>query len=72
MTNWFRIARPLEEDVEICFDYQADWDLFSDALDGRVQSWGRPRMVSRNINQLLRTNSIPRTICQSIMRYIMY
>ena len=33
MTTWLRIVRPLEEDVEICFDYQSDWDLFSSALD---------------------------------------
>jgi len=54
MATWLRIVRPHEEDVEICFDYQTDWDLFSYTLDGRVPSWCRPRMVSRNINELLR------------------
>lgn len=54
ITSWLKIIRTLDEDVDICFDYQTDWDLFSVALDGRVPSWCRPYMVSRNINELLR------------------
>ncbi len=54
MTTWLRIVRPLEEDVEICFDYQSDWDLFSSALDYRVPPWCQARMINRNINELLR------------------
>ena len=52
--SWLNIIRSREEDVEICFDYQTDWDLFVVALDGRVPLWCRPRMVSRHINELLR------------------
>lgn len=55
MTTWLRIVRPFEEEeVEICFDYESDWDLFSSALGYRVPPWCVPRMVSRNINELLR------------------
>lgn len=54
MTAWLRIVRPCEQDVEICFDYQSDWDLFSKALDYRAPPWCKPRMVGRNINELLR------------------
>ncbi|MFL9927157.1 3'-5' exoribonuclease [Herbaspirillum lusitanum] len=54
ITSWLKIIRPHDEDVDICFDYQTDWDLFSVALDGRVPAWCRPCMVSRNINELLR------------------
>jgi hypothetical protein len=54
ITNWLKIIRSRDEDVEICFDYETDWDLFSQALDGRVPTWCRPRMVSQNINELLR------------------
>lgn len=54
MTTWLSIVRPGEADVEICFDYQSDWDLFSNALDYRVPPWCQPRIVSRNINELLR------------------
>ena len=54
ITNWLQIVRSGEENVDICFDYQTDWDLFTIALNGRVPPWCRPRMVSRNINELLR------------------
>jgi hypothetical protein len=54
ITNWLKIIRSGEENLEICFDYQTDWDLFATALDGRVPPWCQPRMVSRNINELLR------------------
>jgi len=54
ITSWLKIIRTHDEVVDICFDYQTDWDLFSVALDGRVPSWCRPCMVSRNINELLR------------------
>ncbi|MFJ9452371.1 hypothetical protein [Herbaspirillum sp. NPDC101397] len=54
ITSWLKIIRIHDEVVDICFDYQTDWDLFSVALDGRVPTWCRPCMVSRNINELLR------------------
>jgi hypothetical protein len=34
MTNWLRLVRPKDQEVFICYDYQTDWDLFYDALDG--------------------------------------
>lgn len=52
--TWLKIIRSGKEDVEICFDYQTDWDLFTIALDGRVPAWCRPRSVDRHINELLR------------------
>jgi hypothetical protein len=52
--TWLEIIRRRDEDVEICFDYQTDWDLFSDALDYRIPPWCRGRMVGQNINELLR------------------
>ena len=54
ITTWLTIIRPDPEEIEICFDFQTDWDLFVLALDNRVPSWCQPRMVSRNINELLR------------------
>jgi hypothetical protein len=54
ITNWLKIIRHGAEDVEICFDYQTDWDLFASALDYRIPSWCCPRMVADNINELLR------------------
>lgn len=42
------------EDVEICYDYQTDWDLFYDILDGRVPPWCQRRLVADRINELLR------------------
>lgn len=52
--GWLKLVRSGDEDMEICFDYQTDWDLFSEALDCRIPSWCRHRMVSCNINELLR------------------
>lgn len=52
--SWLDIVRNRGEEVEICCDYQTDWDLFIDALDYRVPSWCQMRRVARNINELLR------------------
>jgi hypothetical protein len=54
ITQWLRIVRPTNEDVFICYDYQTDWDLFYDALDGRVPPWCKRRLVADRINELLR------------------
>lgn len=51
--SWLDIVRSRGEEVEICVDYQTDWDLFVDALDYRVPPWCRMRMVAKNINELL-------------------
>lgn len=52
--EWLKIVRSQDETVEICFDFQTDWDLFVDALDYRVPDWCSRRHVGRNINELLR------------------
>lgn len=51
--TWLEIVRLGNEPMEICFDYQTDWDLFVDALDYRVPEWCQPRLVASNINELL-------------------
>ncbi|TDY88408.1 UNVERIFIED_ORG: hypothetical protein DFO49_4021 [Herbaspirillum seropedicae] len=33
MTNCLRLLRPKDEEVFICYDRQADWDLFYNVLD---------------------------------------
>lgn len=52
--NWLNFVRNQDEEVEICVDYQTDWDLLVEALEGRVPPWCRMRRVARNINELLR------------------
>ncbi|RFB67525.1 MULTISPECIES: 3'-5' exoribonuclease [unclassified Herbaspirillum] len=54
ITNWLNLVRSGSKDVEICFDYQTDWELFRQALDNNVPSWCKPRLVSDQINELLR------------------
>jgi hypothetical protein len=54
MTNWLRLIRPKDQEVFICYDYQTDWDLFYDVLDGRVPPWCKRRLVADRINELLR------------------
>ncbi|MFZ6681938.1 hypothetical protein [Undibacterium sp. Tian12W] len=64
LLSWLNLVRTRGADIEICFDYQTDWDLFADALDYRVPNWCHPRLVANEINELLRyefhqKNSLP-------------
>lgn len=52
--TWLSIVRNRDEQVDICIDYQTDWELFCVALDYRVPGWCIQRMVAMNINELLR------------------
>ncbi|MFS2113405.1 hypothetical protein [Herbaspirillum frisingense] len=52
--DWFGLVRSKAEFLEICFDYQTDWDLLADAMDSCVPQWCLPRFIGRNINELLR------------------
>lgn len=54
MTNWLKLVRPKDQEVFICYDYQTDWDLFYDVLDGRVPPWCKRRLVADRINEILR------------------
>lgn len=51
--NWLGIVRRNGEPVEICIDYQTDWNLFCKALDYRVPTWCMKRLIAQNINDLL-------------------
>lgn len=52
---WLGLVRSSREDLEICYDYQGDWDLLCEALGDYIPPWCKPRMVGgRNINELLR------------------
>ncbi|MDY7577274.1 3'-5' exoribonuclease [Herbaspirillum sp. RTI4] len=53
LLTWLEKVKGQHEQLEICFDYQTDWDLFNDTLEYRVPEWCRPRNVVRNINELL-------------------
>jgi len=62
--TWLEIIKRRGDDVEICVDYQTDWDLFADAMENRVPPWCKLRHIGRNINELLRyayhkTNGLP-------------
>lgn len=54
MMQWLRIVRPADSEIYICYDYQTDWDLFYDVLDGQVPNWCKKRLVADRINELLR------------------
>ncbi len=49
---WLSAARSESIDIEICYDYQTDWDLFIDAIDYQVPSWCHPRLVASDINEI--------------------
>jgi hypothetical protein len=48
---WLETIKPVDEEVQICVDYQTDWDLFVDVLDYRVPPWCRQRMIAQNISE---------------------
>jgi hypothetical protein len=52
--NWLHLVRRSQDPIEICFDYQSDWDLFVTALDGKVPGWIHPRDIDREASDLLR------------------
>ncbi|MDR9837785.1 3'-5' exoribonuclease [Herbaspirillum huttiense] len=54
MIDWLKLVRQKDQEVFICHDYQTEWDLFYDALDGRVPPWCKRRLVADRINELLR------------------
>lgn len=51
---WLSTVRPVNSGVEICYDYQTDWDLFIDATDYQVPAWCHPRLIASNINEVLK------------------
>ncbi|WP_295748377.1 hypothetical protein [Undibacterium sp.] len=53
LMTWLEIARPRQQDIEICYDHQNDWNLFIDALDYRVPPWVTSRNVCYEIEDIL-------------------
>lgn len=51
--DWLKLIRRGNEDIQICYDYQTDWDLFTDALSGEIPSFVKPRLVNSEISELL-------------------
>lgn len=51
--DWLKLVRRGNEDLQICYDYQTDWDLFADALNGDIPSFIKPRLVNSEISDLL-------------------
>lgn len=51
---WLSAVRPDNADIDLCYDYQTDWDLFIDAIDYQVPAWCCPRLVAHKINEALR------------------
>jgi hypothetical protein len=51
--KWFEQIRRGEQRVEVCFDYQTDWDLLIDVLGYQVPPWCSSRKIAGNINEVL-------------------
>ncbi len=51
---WLSAVRLENTDIEICYDYQTDWDLFIDAIDYQVPAWCHPRLIASNIDEVLK------------------
>jgi hypothetical protein len=52
--TWLKLVRSGSEDIDICFDYWTDWDLFRQALGNNVPQWCKSRLVADRINEILR------------------
>lgn len=52
--KWLKLIQNANaSEIQICFDYQTDWDLFVDALDGEVPRFIRPCLINTEISDLL-------------------
>lgn len=54
IVSWLEQVKNGNQDIEICYDYQTDWDLFADVLDYRIPSWCRARLVAHHIDEVRR------------------
>jgi hypothetical protein len=54
IVQWLCVIRPGSGVLRICYDYQTDWDLFIEAMDGQIPTWCTGRLVADRINELLR------------------
>lgn len=53
--DWLGLVRPSHDDLEICYDYTGDWELFYNAMGGYMPSWCQKRLLGQgNVNELLR------------------
>ena len=59
--DWLRVIRPSGEDLQICYDYDTDWALFVDALNGSIPEWVTPLNVGADSNILLHFNFFKHT-----------
>lgn len=51
---WLTGLWPEGENLEICFDFDGDFQLLEHALGDQMPVWCKPRHVGRNINELYR------------------
>ena len=51
--NWLKLVRRSNEEIKICFDYQTDFDLLLDAINGELPSFAKGENISRGISELL-------------------
>lgn len=50
LLTWLEEIRPEDDDLQICIDYQTDWDLFADAMDYRVPEYCKCKHVRQSID----------------------
>lgn len=55
LTEWLRLVRPTGDEIHLCYDFQADWDIFAMVLKERVPKWIKGRLVVRAVAPLLIT-----------------
>lgn len=63
--KWLESVKNNNKEVEICFDYQTDWDLFIDALDYQLPQHYSPRFSAAEIDEVMvytfhRMNGLPK------------
>ena len=53
LLSWLKSQRLGSGAVQICIDYDTDWDLFCAALNNQIPSWCKKKNVWSNIDNLL-------------------
>lgn len=53
LMSWLETVRGTDEDIDICIDYEAGWELFCPALDERVPCWIHRKWIGADISALL-------------------
>jgi hypothetical protein len=54
LAEWLSALRHHDEKIDICYDFQTDWDLFCNLLGEKLPEWCKRRLINDRINEVRR------------------